>query len=255
MKNVIVSFAVVAFVGFVGLRTSAHGGDEQRITIEQEGTGHYEAGQIDFTFQLFDTETNKTLSEQDLNESHTKKLHFIAYDAALKEFNHVHPIYDGKLWTASLSLPKNGKYFLWAQGELLDKTEFSSSLNAMVMNGETENPILPLGDVRTGTDLNTKIVLAAGKIKAGKMAMLNFIITRTDGLDPVLSPYLGAFAHVISTPTDGDELTHVHPEAGNKPNTGMLHATFPTAGDYRLWIQLMDRGELKTIPLSVTVSK
>ena len=40
-----------------------------------------------------------------------------------------------------------------------------------------------------------------------------------------------------------------------KPNTGMLHATFPAAGDYRLWIQLMDRGELKTVPLSVTVSK
>ena len=255
MKKIIFGFAAVAFSLLISDQSHAHGDEEQRITIEQEGSGHYQAGQIEYAFQLFDTESKKPLSDQDLNESHTKKLHFIAYDAALKEFNHVHPTFDGKIWTATLNLPVSGNYFLWAQGELADKTEFSSFVQVMLMGGAAENPIIPVGDVRTGSDANTKIVLAGNKIKAGKMAMLGFTVTRTDGLEPVLSPYLGAFAHVIATPMDGDDLTHVHPQAGNKPNTGMLHATFPAAGDYRLWIQLMDRGELKTVPLSVTVSK
>ncbi|QDK44646.1 hypothetical protein B9G69_010335 [Bdellovibrio sp. SKB1291214] len=93
------------------------------------------------------------------------------------------------------------------------------------------------------------------RIKIPWQAMLNFQITREDGQAPEITPYLGAFAHVIAVSPDGDELTHVHPMEGSAPNTGMLHATFPTDGDYRVWIQLIDKGELKTIPLSISVLK
>lgn len=255
MKNLIIKIALSFCVILTLSSALAHKGEGQRIVIEQEGTGHYQAGRIEFAFQLFDTESKKSLSDLDLNESHTKKLHFISYDAALKEFNHAHPIFDGKTWNVTLDLPVNGKYFFWAQGELVDKTEFTSIIEVMIMDGTKENPVLPLGDVRTATDASTKIVLAGNKIRAGKMTMLDFSVSRTDGQNPDLTPYLGAFAHVIATPNDGDQLIHVHPQAGNKPNTGMLHATFPNPGDYRLWLQIIDRGELKIIPLSVSVSK
>lgn len=251
MKNIIMT------LGFLGLSTVglAHGDGEQRITVESVDSGHYQAGKIEYAFQIFDSKINKHVTNLDLVESHTKILHFIAYDAALKEFNHVHPEFDGKLWKVTLDLPVEGNYRFWAQGTLVDKSEFSASTNAMIMGGSTENKVVPLGDVRSGVDNKTKIVLANTKITVGKMAMLEFVISRTDGQDPELTPYLGAFAHVISTPTDGDQLTHVHPMQGNKPNAGMLHATFSVDGDYRIWIQLTDRGELKTIPLSVSVSK
>ncbi|MBY0383644.1 hypothetical protein K2X05_00670 [bacterium] len=36
-------------------------------------------------------------------------------------------------------------------------------------------------------------------------------------------------------------------------NSGMLHATFPTKGEYRLWFQFNDDNQLKTIPVSVNV--
>ncbi len=248
MKNILISIAI--------LFTIALGFAQQtRVTIKPEGSGHYQAGQFEYAFQIFDTLANKTLSDLDLNISHTKKIHFIAYDAALKEFTHVHPAYNGKTWSVTLDLPVDGNYFFWAQGELLDKTEFSVMKNSMIMGGKSENNILALGDVRTGIDKNTKIVLANTKIKAGQMTMINFTISRIDGSAPVLTNYLGAFAHVIATPMSGDQLTHVHPMAGTKPNTGMLHTTFPVAGDYRMWIQFIDGGELKLIPLSVTVSK
>lgn len=251
MKNTFTSL-VALIVTSISL---AHGSGEVRITIEPEGSGHYQAGQFEYAFQIFDTVANKSLTDLDIIESHTKKIHFIAYDAALKEFTHVHPNFDGKAWKVMLNLPVDGNYFLWAQGTLADKTEFSAMTNAMIMGGKSENNIQAIGDVRTGIDKNTKIVLVNTKIKAGKMAMINFTVSRVDGTTPVLTPYLGAFAHVIATPMDGDQLTHVHPMAGSKPNTGMLHTTFPDAGDYRIWIQFIDGGELKVIPLSVTVSK
>ena len=49
------------------------------------------------------------------------------------------------------------------------------------------------------------------------------------------------------------EFQHVHPMTSPEPNEGILHTTFPAAGDYRLWIQFKDGGELKVVPLSVTV--
>ncbi len=248
MKNILVSIAIL-FTAILGFS------QQTRVSIEPEGSGHYQGGQFEYVFQIFDTLANKTLSDSDLNISHTQKIHFIAYDAALKEFTHVHPVYNGKTWAVTLDLPVDGNYFFWAQGELLDKTEFSVMTNAMIMGGKSENNILALGDVRSGIDKNTKIVLANTKIKAGQMAMINFTISRIDGSVPVLTNYLGAFAHVIATPASGDQLTHVHPMAGTKPNTGMLHTTFPVAGDYRIWIQFIDGDELKVIPLSVTVSK
>ncbi len=33
----------------------------------------------------------------------------------------------------------------------------------------------------------------------------------------------------------------------------MIHVTFPAKGEYRLWIQFQDRGELKTVPLSLKI--
>lgn len=85
--------------------------------------------------------------------------------------------------------------------------------------------------------------------------MLKFKVSRSDGLTPIMAPYLGALAHVIATPTAGDELIHVHPMEGEQPNTGMIHATFPAGGEYRLWVQFIEHDDLKTIPLSVIVSR
>ena len=249
MKNIL----LLLFSLNLGLPAWANGQD--RIVIQSESSGKLKAGTIEYTFQLRDNVSNKALTDLDLNESHTKKIHFIAYDAALKEFNHVHPLFDGTAWKVELSLPVDGNYTLWAQGELLDGTEFSTSTKTQVADGLPANPVLTLKEVRQGTDGGTIFDLANTKIKAGKMVMLNFKVSRTDGAPPLLAPYLGALAHVIATPAGGTELIHVHPMQGNEPNTGMIHATFPKEGPYRLWVQFIDHEELKTIPLSVIVFK
>lgn len=233
----------------------SHTEGEIRISIEPETQGSLTAGKILYSFQLFDSETHKTIKDADLKETHTKIMHMIVYDASLNEFNHVHPEFLNNVWVAELNFQKNGTYFIWTQGQLTDGTDFSTYTKAEIVSGEPANPIAPVGDVRQGESDLTVVALANTKVRAGKMTMINYTVTRSDGLEPVLTPYLGAMAHVIAVAPDGDELIHVHPMESDKPNTGMIHATFPTEGDYRLWIQIVDRGELKTIPLAVTVLK
>lgn len=236
--------------------SQAHGGEDDRISIEAETQGALTASErIPFSFQIYDEETKKAVTHADLQLSHTKKVHLIVYDASLNEFNHLHPEFVGGLWEAELNLTVNGSYFIWAQGVLADGTDFSASYRVNVVSGKPALPVIKLGDVRKGTFEHTTVELSKQKIRAGKMAMVTYTVTRDDGTPSEVTPYLGANAHIIAVSPDGDDLIHVHPMEGQDANSGMIHATFPREGDYRLWIQLIDKNELKTIPLSVTVVK
>lgn len=223
------------------------------VQIESSQNKVSASEKISYTFNLVDDKTTASISDKDLVETHTKILHLVVYDASLNEFNHVHPEFNGASWGVELNLPVNGSYKVWAQGKTSNGKEFSVNRSLVVENGMSEIAVAPLGDVRVGTDGTTQVELANTKLKAGKMAMIDFMVTRTDGTTPNLSPYLGAFAHVIATQLNGNDLIHVHPMEGDQPNMGMLHSTFPLAGEYRLWVQFIDDGELKTIPLSVVV--
>ena len=252
MKKIKMLLALGA-VALWGQQTFAHGGEEARVVIEPAVTS-MTAGTNQYTFQLVDTSTNKVVGDSDLNISHEKKLHFIVYDPSLGEFQHVHPEFDGTNWNVNVQFAVNGNYWVWTQGELTsDGTEFSASTRLDVTKGTAALPAPPiLGDHRIGSVGTSSVEIGNSKIVAGKMVMLDLKMSRTDGSTPQLTPYLGAFAHIIATPADGDELIHVHPMA-KTATEGMIHASFPTAGDYRLWIQFLDGGNLKTIPLSVTV--
>lgn len=250
MKKILMALSAIALWSQT---TWAHGGEESRIALEPDVMS-MSAGSVKYKFQLFDTETNKLLGDQDLNVAHEKKLHLIIYDPSLQEFQHIHPEFDGTMWVADTQFSVDGKYWIWAQGELAsDGEEFSSANKLEITGGTSAWPTPPvLGDQRTGSSGTSTIELSKTKLIAGKMVMLDITMTRTDGTTPQLEPYLGAFAHIITTPADGDALIHVHP-VGTGPSQGMIHTTFPTAGQYRLWIQFIDNGSLKTIPLSVEV--
>ncbi len=225
------------------------------IKIETNQQQVYASEKIQYSFQLKDEKTSTLINDKNLKKTHTKLLHLVVFDSSLNEFNHVHPEFDGSNWIVDLKLPVNGSYILWVQGETTNGVEFSINEFLQVQGGAPEIPVASLGDVRVGNDGITQLQLSPTKIKAGKMVMIEFEITHIDGTEPNLSPYLGAFAHVIATPLNGSELIHVHPMKGSEINSGILHATFPATGEYRLWIQFNDNKELKTIPLSVVVNE
>ena len=227
---------------------------ESRVALELETPSAISAGQTTVSFQLVDTKTKKVVTPADLNVSNTMKLHFIAYDPALKEFQHVHPDFDGKVWNVAMNFAVNGSYFVWAEGQLSsDSEDFNSMTRIDVSCGQPAWPDPVLGDVRTGSLTGSVATLSGDAIRKGTMTMRMLQITKTDGTPGEITPYLGAFAHLIATPIDGDSLIHIHAMDGDMPNEGTVHVTFPDAGDYRIWVQFVDSGVLKTIPLSVTV--
>jgi hypothetical protein len=252
MKAIATALVILLTSSGVGL---AHE-EERRVEIEPESNAPIQSVDHKFRFQLLDTKTKKLLATTDLKVSHEKKLHFLAYDSALKEFQHVHPEFDGEFWRIDLRFNVSGTYWLWAQGVLNDGEEFSAPTDTKVMlEGKPGWPLPPrLTDARSGAEGVSKVTLSNTKLFANKMAMVTVKMSRTDGSKPQITPYLGAFAHVIAVTDDADSLIHVHPMNGSKPEEGMLHATFPRKGLYRLWIQVLDGGQLRTIPLSVSVA-
>ena len=62
---------------------------------------------------------------------------------------------------------------------------------------------------------------------------------------------------MVGVISDGDALIHVHPMdmGDDDPSKIMVHFAFPAAGMYRLWVQFIDHGDLKTVPLAVKVAE
>jgi hypothetical protein len=239
----------------INFNAYGHGDGDLRVELEPEDTSVVKNREIEFRFQLVDTKQNNLVDDDSLRISHEKKLHLIAYDPALKEFRHLHPVAEGDTWKVQVQFDRSGDYWFWAQGELIDGTEFSSPARVKVRIDTPAWPTPPaLSDVRSGSDGTSVVSLSGEKLKAGKMAMLNVTLSRSDGTTPSITPYLGAFAHVVAVFEDADSLIHVHPMDTSNPNQGMLHATFPHKGAYRLWIQFIDGGQLRTVPLSVKVN-
>lgn len=238
------------------LNALAHG-DEPRVSIEPESSVSVRAGDVSFEFDLVDGKDKIVLKDKDLTIEHEKILHAFFFDPALKEFRHEHPVFDGTKWHVTTNLPVNGEYWFWVQGKIAsDGEEFSSNTRLNVANGLPANALPPiLGDVRSGTDGVSKVVLSKTNLVAKQMVMPTLSLTRTDGTAAKITPYLGALAHVVGVLEDGDTLLHVHPMAMGHGNDLMLHMEFPEAGQYRLWVQFIDDGVLKTVPLSVVVSE
>lgn len=256
IKNGFAKFAVVGLL-MVPQWVYAHGDGEGPVSIELE-TASVQAGKTTLSFQLVDNVKNKVIVESELSVSHEKKLHMLIYDPSLGQFQHVHPEFKANsngLWQVEVSFSVNGNYWVWAQGVTTsDGNEFSANSRLNVTGGSAALPAPPVfTDIRKGEDRGSFVEFAKVPLKAGVSAQVGMSFSRKDGSKPQITPYLGAIAHVVSTPTDGDSLIHVHPM--DHGGTAMIHVEFPEAGFYRLWVQFIDGGILRTVPLSVEVRK
>ncbi len=254
-QSLAVAFGLFALVSVYAPSAQAHG-EESRVAIEREESADPQAGTVTFEFQLIDFKTKTVLGEPDLAVSHTKKLHAFFFDPALKEFRHEHPAYVNSKWRVTTNLSVSGNYWFWVQGKIAtDGEEFSASNRVKLIGGTPANPLPPnLGDVRLGTDQGSTVTLSQDSLVAKQESTLMLNFSHADGSKPNLTPYLGELAHIVGVPEDGDSLLHTHPMDTGTPNELMVHATFPEAGQYRLWIQFIDGGTLNIVPMAVTVN-
>ena len=99
---------------YAALTTQAlsHPGGDLRVEFEPENSETVVSDEINYRFQLVDTKANGLVDSESLKITHEHKLHFIAYDPALKEFQHLHPEFDGTYWQVRMHFNRSGNYWL-----------------------------------------------------------------------------------------------------------------------------------------------
>ena len=147
--------SVTAVLSFWSSTSAYAHGDESRVSLEIDADSPVRSGDVVFSIQLIDSKKKSLISDRELSIVHEKKLHLFIFDAALQEFRHEHPEYQGSAWQVKTSLPVDGHYWVWAQGELAaGGEEFAASARLDVAGGApAHSPTPVLGETRSGSEI------------------------------------------------------------------------------------------------------
>jgi hypothetical protein len=191
-------------------------------------------------------------------ENHEKLLHLIVVRNDLVGFQHVHPALDSDgTWRVPVDLSRAGDYRVFADFTPAGGQAVTLGSNLHV-GGEYDPK--PLPPVAATSVVEEYTVTLSGTPKANEPSMLTLAVSRNGKPVTELQPYLGAYGHLVALrPADLGYL-HVHPmgEPGDGvtpagPEIG-FHATFPTAGDYRLFLDFQHGDVVRTAEFTVAVS-
>jgi hypothetical protein len=116
-------------------------------------------------------------------------------------------------------------------------------------------------------------------VEAGVELRLTFVVRGPDGQEATLEPYMGMASHAVVRRNDGGVFVHLHPTGSfsmaaqqkfEDEGGGMTHGmngdamraggrvvipyAFPSAGDYRMWVQVKRYGVVRTGAFDVAVS-
>ncbi|MDI4649053.1 hypothetical protein [Cohnella hashimotonis] len=195
-----------------------------------------------------------------------KLLHLVAISTDLREFQHIHPEYQGEgAFVLPVTFQEGGNYRLFADFIPSGLNELTRSAEVSVSGGSesgsdpdgsrsSEFPAGPalLSQVAGGMEVE----LHFGHLMANMQTGLSVTFRDVDTGKPVsdLQPYLGSVGHIIAVDDKLQEYLHVHPV--NAASTGpqaLFGIAFPHSGVYKLWGQFQRDGQLLTIPFVVKV--
>jgi hypothetical protein len=225
------------------VRGLASAEDGLRVVVERPELRRDTPEQL--TFRIVDAEGETV---RDFDVAHEKRMHLIVARRDLTGFQHLHPEQraDGA-WTAAATLPDAGSYRLFAD---FTRDGDAHTLGAdLRVDGDADLRPLPAPAAETRSDGGETVTLTgADHLRAGTAATLDFAIER-DGQPVAVEPYLGASGHLVAL-RDGDlAFLHVHPSGDGVS----FETTFPSAGAYRLFLQVKVGGEVRTSAFTVEV--
>jgi hypothetical protein len=203
---------------------------------------------------------------RDLLTMHTEKIHLLIVDASLSDYHHEHPTPAERPgdYAFSFTPAKPGPYRVFA-----DVVPSESSVQEYVIAD------IPAEDAKGEpiADRETRLESEAdgfkfsikfdAPLKANEVIGGELSVVAPDGLPfKQLEPVMGAFAHLVAFNEDGRTVLHIHPE-GPEPEKAearggpalrfKLYA--PVAGFYRLYAQVLVKGQGRFAPFNVTVGK
>ena len=247
-----------AEAGEVGHGAAAHavGGlavSEDGYTLEPLTTHVRRAAPTRFRFRIVDRRGAAVRDGYEVEQD--RELHLIVVRRDTAVFQHLHPRRDTDgTWSVDLTLPEAGTYRALADFTIGGRSHTLGT--DLFVPGDFQPRPLPAPTVADRVaDLDVR--LETGAVQAGREARLAFVVDRPGGGPVRLEPYLGAHGHLVALREGDLAYLHVHPsEDGGGPAQEIRFAVeFPTAGRYRLFLQVQVGGRVLTAPYTVEVGR
>jgi hypothetical protein len=175
-------------------------------------------------------------------------MHLIVARRDLTGFQHLHPTQraDGT-WTTPATFADAGSYRLFA--DFTRDGEARTLATDLRVDGDADLRPLPAPAASTTSDGGETVTLSGAEhLHAGQPATLEFAIERA-GEPVAVEPYLGASGHLVALREGDLAFLHVHPSGDGVS----FETAFPTAGAYRLFLQVKVDGEVRTAAFTVEV--
>lgn len=211
------------------------------------------------SFRVMDGQ-GRPLSPAQLETTYTQKLHTMVVDRSLRDYHHLHPVYDPQsgLFTCSVTPQLAGDYMAWHDFTPRGATaSVTQRIDLPSQAGYALPPrILPQSQSSAG-GLHVSIRSDA-PLEAGKPGMLEIRVTDAQG-QPVnqLDPIMGAYGHLAGFSADGQHFIHSHPMTPlSEPlQEGRLrfHIAPDTAGMTQFFLQLRHQGQEIILPFGQAV--
>lgn len=205
-----------------------------------------------YSFRIVDRNGNPVT---DFDITHERKLHLIVVSRNFVAYHHLHPTQgaDG-VWTADVPALPAGSYRVFADTRPTGANGITLGTDLAVGNGvaDTDATTEPSAGATTVT-IDGYQVQMAGAPEVGE-STLTFAVSRA-GEPIVPDPYLGASGHLVALRTGDMAFLHVHPlgDATEQAPGIRFAAAFPTAGTYRLFLDISIDGTVRTAAFTVEV--
>jgi hypothetical protein len=194
------------------------------------------------------------LGEEQLLETHTRKLHALVIDSALADYQHEHPVATGERGQFRMTFtPRNtGDYFLWL--DLLPAATRRDESLRVILRGT--NAALPAPVLSTQTEyvvegMRFELQFDEPSVRSGQTIATRLRVSGENGRPFfALEPLMGAFAHVVGFLDDRQTYLHVHslgstPKAEQRggPEVPFLFIV-PRSGHLKMFVQTRVRGKI-----------
>jgi hypothetical protein len=179
---------------------------------------------------------------------HDRPLHLVVVRKDLTGYRHLHPTMapDGT-WTVPLDLPAPGPYRAYADFAALDK---AGRQNAVVLGTDLPSTAPPAPRPSTVDDLAVRY---EGTLTVGVAEPLLFRVTRA-GAPVALQPYLGSYGHLTVVRETDLGYLHIHPDAALADGALTFWVAAPSAGTYRMFLDVQVDGVVRPATFTVTIA-
>jgi hypothetical protein len=208
---------------------------EYRIHVEVLPRSPQTTATTSLRFHFTHPKTNQRVEKFEL--IHERLLHLFLISEDRTYFAHEHPEPEGNgYFRFHTNLPVPGFYRIL--------TDFYPSggtpqlLTAPLYVKGPRQPVPPLATPNLKITLKTE----PEKPLVGMRTMLFYELDPFDGV----TPWLGAWGHLLSASADLLDLVHAHPAWDPYGNRVQFNVIFPRPGEYTLWAQFQRHGQVNT---------